>query len=136
MNADRITMVFSEISATHDPFSDKNYIGNNTDISGSKITATGKVVICRPDAAALEKAYTQEMNIPRKISTSQLHSLALDSECIPVAATILYPYETTSTTKRQKNLLKYDYSFDIGEDTSIDAVSLSVGASHPMLKVS
>uniref|UniRef100_A0A7S3VB24 Uncharacterized protein n=1 Tax=Chaetoceros debilis TaxID=122233 RepID=A0A7S3VB24_9STRA len=135
MDADRIAMVFSEISATHDPISDKNQpIGNNTDISGSKITASGKVVICRPDAAALEKAYTQETNIPRKISTSQLHTLALGSECMPVAATILYPYETTSTTKRQKNLLKYDYSFDIGEDTSIDAVSLSVGASHPMLK--
>jgi hypothetical protein len=30
--------------------------------------------------------------------------------------------------------LEYDYEFDIGDDTQLDAVSLSVGASHPMLK--
>ena len=30
-------------------------------------------------------------------------------------------------------MLQYDYAFDISEDSKVDALTLSVGANHPML---
>jgi len=52
-----------------------------------------------------------------------------------VCATLLFPDYVAASSKmqRMKQLLQYDYSFDIAESTNIDAVSISVGVSHPML---
>jgi hypothetical protein len=52
-----------------------------------------------------------------------------------VCATLLFPDYVAASSKvqRMKQLLQYDYSFDIAENSTIDAVSISVGVSHPML---
>ncbi|GKY98734.1 hypothetical protein MPSEU_000829700 [Mayamaea pseudoterrestris] len=49
-----------------------------------------------------------------------------------VAAVLLFPEETEAYRQDQR-MLKYDYSFDVAEDSRIDAITLSVGASHMML---
>ncbi len=134
VDAHQLSIVCTNVSATHGPPSDaQRYSYHN----GSKISLSGNFVVCTPDSAVYEKAdvYT---NIPRKVSTAQLQNLALNAERRSVAAILLFPEKLTSMSKslnyRHANLLKYDYNFDIGEDTSLDAVSLSVGATHPMLK--
>jgi hypothetical protein len=61
------------------------------------------------------------------------HPLLEAEESPPVSAILLFPDETTSF-HRDLRMLEYDYAFDVSDDTRIDSVTLSVGASHPMLK--
>jgi hypothetical protein len=56
-----------------------------------------------------------------------------DSEDSPsVAAILLFPDETSSF-HNDLRMVQYDYAFDVFEDTKVDAITLTVGASHPML---
>jgi len=132
MDANQVSVVCTNVSATHDPPSDTGF----NEQSGSKISLSGNFVVSIPDGAAYEKA-DQHANLPRRVSATQLRNRA-EAERRSVAAIILFPETQSPTSKhtnhRHANLLKYDYNFDIGEDTSLDAVSLSVGATHPMLK--
>ena len=57
-----------------------------------------------------------------------------DTEETPsVAAVLLFPEETTSYSHDQR-MLTYGYAFDVSEDSCLDAISVSVGATHPMLR--
>ena len=49
-----------------------------------------------------------------------------------VAAILLFADEIESY-HRGMPMLRYDYAFDISEDSKVDAITFSVGASHPML---
>ena len=72
----------------------------------------------------------------RKVSRSTFatNRPVLDSEESPsVSAVLLFPEETTSFRHDQK-MLTYDYEFDVSDDSCLDAITLSVGATHPMLK--
>jgi hypothetical protein len=51
----------------------------------------------------------------------------------PSAASILLFPEKTESLHGQNRLLQYDYAFDVSEDSKIDAITMSVGATHPML---
>lgn len=65
--------------------------------------------------------------------TSSFVHPALATEDSPsVAAILMFPDETKSFHD-QLCKLQYDYAFDVFEDTKLDAVTLSVGASHTML---
>jgi len=61
-------------------------------------------------------------------------------EIPPLHALLLFPdtYVPTASSSRSNSnnpyLVEYDYAFDIDDSTNLDAVSLSYGASHPMLK--
>ena len=58
---------------------------------------------------------------------------ALEREDSPsVAAILLFPDETSSF-HNELRMLQYDYAFDVFEDTKVDAITLTVGATHPML---
>ena len=58
----------------------------------------------------------------------------LQAEDAPsVAAILLFPDETSSFHNTLR-LLQYDFVFDVLEESRIDAVTLSIGATHPMLK--
>jgi hypothetical protein len=48
------------------------------------------------------------------------------------AALLLFP-EKGESFHGQSRLLQYDYAFDVSEDSKVDAVTFSVGATHPML---
>ena len=57
----------------------------------------------------------------------------LETEDSPsVAAILLFPDETSSFHNEQR-MLQYDYVFDVFEDSKVDAITVSIGASHPML---
>ena len=49
---------------------------------------------------------------------------------------LLYPNTSPSASLSQRldQFLAYDYAFDIADDTQLDAISLSIGATHPLLK--
>ena len=49
-----------------------------------------------------------------------------------VAAIFLFPDETSSF-HNDLRMLQYDYLFDVSEESKIDAVTISIGATHPML---
>ena len=132
INADKLSVQCTKICATHDPSA------AGMEEVGSKISASGNFVVCIPDIATYEKA-EQNAHQPRKrASTNQLHHLALEAERRSVAAILLFPEKKSPSLKymnqRPASMLKYDYNFDIDDDTSLDAVSLSIGATHPMLK--
>lgn len=49
-----------------------------------------------------------------------------------VAAIFLFPDETSSF-HNDLRMLQYDYLFDVSEESKLDAVTISIGATHPML---
>jgi hypothetical protein len=57
---------------------------------------------------------------------------ALETDDSPSVAEIFLFHEEVSSF-RDERLLHYDYAFDVYEDTKVDAVTLSIGATHPML---
>lgn len=59
--------------------------------------------------------------------------LALESEETPSVASLLLFPEECSSFRQEQRMLKYDYAFDVSDHTCIDAITVSVGASHPML---
>ena len=50
-----------------------------------------------------------------------------------VADLLMFPQDADDY-HRDLRLLQYDYAFDVADDSRLDAVTVSVGASHPMLK--
>lgn len=71
---------------------------------------------------------------PRRIgrNNSFVHP-ELETEDSPtVAAILLFPDETASF-HNDLRMLQYDYVFDVFEDSKIDAVTLTIEATHPML---
>jgi hypothetical protein len=133
MKEDCISIAFPCVSFSHNHACKQEDKLCDKSSECSKISVSGSIVICLPDAQVLEKA-DQHSNVRRKLSTSQLHNLVVDADKKSVAEILLFPEKNTSNNRRHQNLLKYEYNLDIGEDTSIDSVSLSVGATHPMLK--
>jgi len=136
---DKISVVVSKMVAEHKPESSDTNFGFSDGI-GSKLSLSGNFVICKPDNTTLEKTrnpqHIKRMSWPH---LPNLHKpdLAFDSGLQSVASILLFPENQGSSvtlTNRQNNLLHYDYSFEMGNDTVLDSVSLSVGAFHPMLK--
>jgi hypothetical protein len=92
------------------------------------------------DSKAQHPITTHASPIPRhrrnrstgRVKTSVGHP-ELETEDSPsVAAIFLFPDET-SAFHNELRMLQYDYVFDVSEDSKLDAVTLSIGATHPML---
>ena len=101
-------------------------------LTKSSFSTSGSLAVWRAD---LTKALASK-NIPadRKASYGHLIALASSEEAPSVGAMVLYPDDQSSSSRhRLFRMLEYDYAFDIWDDTQIDAITLSVGASHPML---
>ena len=110
---------------------------SSTSVPLCKFESTGTFAIWKvgPDSAS-QHAGMSPIPLRRKASRSTLvaNRPSLDSEESPsVSAVLLFPEETTSFRHDQR-MLTYDYAFDVSEDSCIDAITLSVGATHPMLK--
>jgi hypothetical protein len=103
--------------------------------SKSTVTLTGSVVVCRASGANVSDrrpAPNRPMHKRTLSSNSHLAALNAQVDAPPIHALMLFPDTYVPTTKRH-HLLEYDYEFDVGEETHLDAVSISYGASHPML---
>ncbi|KAL7554360.1 hypothetical protein ACHAWF_017793 [Thalassiosira exigua] len=81
-------------------------------------------------AAALRRPSPPRGAIKRKPSFGRAGGPS--GEVPPVHALLMFPEEYAP--EAGDHLVEYDYAFDLGEETNLDAVSLSYGASHPMLK--
>ena len=107
--------------------------------SKSNLTLTGSVVVCRAQSAVTvsdrRPAPARPLHKRTLSSNSHLAALNAQADIPPIYALILFPDTYVPMTKRTSNhLLEYDYEIDVGEESRLDAVSLSYGASHPMLK--
>ena len=108
---------------------------------------SGKLVVRRADPELAQAHEGESMGTgvymkPRSIIKGSLSSD--DIKDVPsVASILLFPNSVNNNSKslscsskiqRLQRLLQYDYSFDVNEETHVDALSFCVGASHPMLK--
>ncbi|KAL7544123.1 hypothetical protein ACHAXR_013527, partial [Thalassiosira sp. AJA248-18] len=101
--------------------------------SRSMFSVTGTAIVCRAQSSATlsdrRASPTRPSLIKRQLSN------AVQSNLPPIHALLLFPETYVPKSNRSNNhFVEYDYAFDIGEETNLDAVSLSYGASHPMLK--
>ena len=101
----------------------------------SKLGTRGSFAVWKADPAS--KSVSQANGaVPMKRRTNSFThrpELAAFEDSPSVAALLLFP-EDANTYHRDLRLLQYDYAFDVSDDTRLDAVTVSVGASHPMLK--
>jgi hypothetical protein len=67
-----------------------------------------------------------------RVKSSGAHPELETDDSPSVAAIFLFPDETSSF-RNDLRMLQYDYVFDVLEDSKLDAVTVSVGATHPML---
>jgi hypothetical protein len=100
--------------------------------SRSMFALSGSVVLCRANEST-------NLSDRRPALSPGLHKRSLsqtvDIVSPPIHALLLFPdIYLPNFNRSSKHLVEYDYAFDIGEETNLDAVSLSYGASHPMLK--
>jgi hypothetical protein len=106
--------------------------------SRSVLTLTGSVVVCRAQSAATvgdrRPAPARTMHKRALSSNSHIAALSALADAPPIHALMLYPEKYAPAKRTNQHLLEYDYEFDVGEETHLDAISLSYGASHPMLK--
>lgn len=100
--------------------------------SRSAFSLSGSVICCR--AKESTSVSDRRPSPGRPLIKRQLSSGGR-GDCPPIHALLLFPETYVSTSRRSSDhLVEYDYAFDIGEETNLDAISLSYGASHPMLK--
>lgn len=103
-----------------------------------KFNSTGSFAIWKADPTMAQNSF-EISPVPMRRRGGSRANLVANRHAIPseespsVAAVLLFPDETTSFHRDQR-LLTYDYAFDIADDTCIDSVTLSIGATHPMLK--
>jgi hypothetical protein len=57
----------------------------------------------------------------------------LEAEDSPSVAAILLFHDETLSFHSDMRMLQYDYAFDVFDDARLDAITVSVGATHPML---
>jgi hypothetical protein len=98
----------------------------------SMFTLSGSVVMCRANETT---TLSDRRPAPSPGRHKRSLSTTVEGDSPPIHALLLFPdIYVPNSNRARKHLVEYDYAFDIGEETNLDAVSLSYGASHPMLK--
>lgn len=82
------------------------------------------------NTGAAKKSFSSWNRLKRSGAASRP---ALEDDSPSVAAILLFPEETTSFHPYHR-MLQYDYALDVTRDSKLDAVTLSIGAFHPLLK--
>ncbi len=132
INEEKMTVHISKLSARHE---DKRSFTQRK----SNFIMSGSLAIWKADLLTAQKATLSSPSaLKRKRSNSFSHLMALaasSGEAASVGAILLSLDEPGGSSKAQRllRMLQYDYAFDVWDDSQIDAVTLSVGASHPLL---
>ncbi len=138
IDQERISVNLTKCIASHDPSKFANVGDDGQPLDGSRISLSGHFVVCKPDPKVLENSSARKLSAPHLNLNDHhhQHNKNLQADDCSVASILLYSEKKKNhlLSNRRNNLLQYYYEFDIGEDTTLDAVSLSIGASHPMLK--
>ena len=111
-------------------------LGRHNDVRTSSMSAlslSGSAIVSRAKAGATAPGHRRTPS--RTLIKRPLPAVtALEVPPPSVHALLMFPETIGQSVPSENHLLEYDYVFDVGEETNIDAVSLSYGASHPMLK--
>jgi hypothetical protein len=103
----------------------------------SKFITSGSLAIWKADLSKTELvAKSPNKDLHRRTNSfGHLMALTSSADSPSVAEIFLYPQKAHSASRAQRMLrmLQYDYTFDVWDDSQLDAVTLSVGASHPMI---
>lgn len=103
----------------------------------SIFTTSGSLAVWKADPSKAQASTISSDRGGHKRSSSFGHLMALAapgySASVGVILLSLDEPRGSSRAQRLLRMLQYDYAFDVWEDSQIDAVTLSVGASHPML---
>lgn len=104
--------------------------------SRSTFSLSGTTVICRAQSGTTltdRRPLAGQPLLKRSVSGTLAKNTT--NALPPVHALLMFPDTYVPSSKRTSDhLVEYDYAFDVGEETQLDTVSLSYGASHPMLK--
>lgn len=130
VSQDRMSLNIIKCSATHND--NKSLRPFTSPPASSSLCTTGNVSIWKADLSA---ALSSD-KVPSERKASYGHMMALSSsEDAPSLGEILLYHEENNLISSPSSILsylQYDYAFDV-YDSQIDAITCSVGASHPML---
>lgn len=132
INEEKMTVHILKMSARHE---DKRSFTQQK----SNFTMSGSLAVWKADLLTAQKStMSSPAGLQRRRSNSFSHLMALaasSGEAASVGAILLSLDETGGSSKAQRllRMLQYDYAFDVWDDSQVDAVTLSVGASHPLL---
>lgn len=132
INDEKMTVHILKMTARHE---DKQSLTQRK----SNFSMSGSLAVWKADLVTAQKStMSSPGGLKRRRSNSFSHLMALaatSGESASVGAILLSLDETGGSSKAQRllRMLQYDYAFDVWDDSQIDAVTLSVGASHPLL---
>lgn len=131
---DRINVNLARIHVSH-----QSLDGKGQSRKCCHATVSGSVVIWRadPNNLVLDRYESSIKANPQRPSHFSIPSPEVleSGDALPsLYSTLLFPDFVAPKSIRMKQLMQYDYSFDVEEESVIDAISVSVGISHPMLK--
>jgi hypothetical protein len=126
----KMTVHVSKLSARHED-------RHATVPSKSTFATSGSFAVWKADPVKAQQSALLSDRGGHKNSSSYGHLMALaapgDSASVGAILLSLDEQRGSSRAQRLLRMLQYDYAFDVWDDSRIDAVTLSVGASHPML---
>lgn len=128
VSREKMTLHVVKCSASHEDVT----LGVSTK---SHLSTRGSLAVWKADP--MEAAIQDKAAVPvrRRTNSGGAHFAALAATDVSrsVAELLLFPDDTVSF-HRELRLLQYDYAFDVYDGTGVDAITLAVGASHPMLR--
>jgi len=98
----------------------------------SYLGARGSFALWRPTGETTESLPLRRIGSSSQRRATTASHPHLQSECPSVTSILLFPDESSSF-HNDLRLLQYDYVFDVDERTTLDALTASIGATHPML---
>jgi hypothetical protein len=105
-------------------------------LAASQVAARGSFAIWKVGPEDIDEAgellpLRKPTPLRKRISSFSHPELQTDGSP-SVASILLFPNESAGF-RDELRLLQYDYVFDVQDNSSLDAITVSVGASHPML---
>jgi len=98
----------------------------------SKFGAKGSLAVWKADPTSKSVSASARRSERRTNSFNYRPELTACEDSPSVATLLLFP-DDAEAYHRDLRLVQYDYAFDVSDDSCVDALTISVGASHPML---
>lgn len=129
VSSEKLSFHILKMSARHEDSS------NGTRVA-SQVGARGSFAIWKVSPEDIDEAdellpLRKPTPLRKRISSFSHPELQTDGSP-SVASILLFPNESAGFHDELR-LLQYDYVFDVHENSSLDAITVSVGATHPML---
>ena len=137
VDADKVSVAVTKLSLTHESVASSHATSSWLSMTGSIVLSKANPRVPALSSSPIASPIKSLAQTRRLSSDLHFNSLAGSSDSPSVCEILLFSDQSSSTasySKRLAHLLAYDYAFDIADDTHLDAISLSIGADHHMLK--